>query len=90
MKENTTQAPAVEERLAVGPVADNLLKALRAFEQTKQYYFQALTDTLGEEYAQERFGKDYPIFEPVTTLFEDRLRDVITEWAAKFPNVNTI
>lgn len=78
------------EKLEVGPVAENLLQSLRAFERAKDYYFQALEALEGEEWADEQYSRDVDAFTPVEELIKRRIDAAITDWAVKRTPTNTI
>lgn len=85
-----TDTVRAEQRLEVGPVADALLKSLRALEQAKDYYFTALETMRGEEWATEQYTREIDVFAPATELIERRLHVAVNDWAVSRPERNTI
>jgi len=79
-----------QKPIEVGPVADNLLRALRAFEDAKNYYFIALVELMGEDKANNVMLEETPTFQPMGELIERRIRVQITDWSIRAPHENTI
>ena len=83
---NTRQQP-----IEVGPAAANFLRALRAYESAKQYYYDGLEALMGEERANARMLQENDgIFKPVGEHFDAMIRGMITDWTVSNPPTNTI
>lgn len=79
-----------QQRIEVGPVADYFLRALRAFEEAKNYYFLGLEAMMGEEKGDKQMIEEQPTFEPVGELIERRIHNEITFWSISNPPKDTI
>lgn len=72
-------------------MADHFLRALRAYETAKQYYYDGLEALMGEQRANERMMKENDgVFKPVGEHFEKMVHGLITDWSISNPPTNTI
>lgn len=78
------------KRIEIGPVADCFLRALRAYEEAKNYYYLGLEAMMGEERGNKRMLEEQPTFDTVGELIENRIRNEITDWSISDPRRNTI
>lgn len=80
-----------QQRIEVGPVADKFLRAVRAYETAKQFYYDGLEALMGEERANARMMEENDgIFKPVGEHFDRMVYDLITDWSISNPPTNTI
>ncbi len=70
------------ETLTIGPYTSNLLRALQAYEQAVNYYFQAVTSMRnipGEE--DGLTDEEHQVFDKCRQLLEDQIMISIRDWA---------
>jgi len=80
-----------QQRIEVGPVADKFLRAVRAYEDAKQYYYDGLEAMIGEERANARMMKENEgVFKAVGDHFDKMIHGLITDWSISNPPTNTI
>ena len=80
-----------QQRIEVGPVADKFLRAVRAYETAKQFYYEGLEAMMGEERANARMMEENDgIFKPVGEHFDRMVYGLITDWSISNPPTNTI
>lgn len=79
------------QQLQIGKVTDCLLKAVRALEQCKDYYFAAIEARDGEGLADGEWTETVEgYFEPVSKLIERQLQRQLWDWSRERPTKNTI
>ena len=74
--ETTEQKP-----LTAGPVAENLLNALRALETTRNYYYLSTEPEAAPELSAVSMNKAAPFFDGLEKLLLSDLSDLVHLWA---------
>lgn len=72
-----------ENKLELGAEAAGFLYALRAFEAARDYYYNALSGSFGEEGASQRLKRETPTWEAAEGLIEKALMDHFRDWACE-------
>lgn len=79
-----------KKALTVGPVTENLLLALRAVEQSRNYYYCAFEEMGGEQAGADALNEKGGVFDAVRDMLETAITDAARFWAHKSQETNEI